>query len=108
MKKIQCITTKKIQCKTIENYVVDIATKIINGHNKLELIFGNKYEVHYGIHQGIYEYVGKVVENKLYPNNNLFVGEHLFRKCESGEISFGYHGTHSPFEFTRIVKPINE
>lgn len=97
---------ENMQCKTIENYVVDITTKVINGYYKLELIFGNKYEVHYGIHQGIYEYVGQVVENKLYPNNELFAGEHLFRKCESGEL-FGYYGTISPFDFTRIVRPIN-
>lgn len=90
--------------KRIENYVVDITPKTINGHYELNLIVGHKYEIHYGIHQGIYEYVGKVVENKLYPNNELFVGEHLFRNCKSGEISFGYHGTHSPFEFTRIVR----
>lgn len=99
---------KKMQCKTIDHYVVDITTKVINGHNKLELVFGNKYEVHYGIHQGIYEYVGRVVENKLYPNDELFTGEHLFRKCETGEISFGYHGINSPFEFTRIVRPISD
>ena len=65
---------EKVQCKTIENYVVDITTKVINGYDKLELVFGNKYEIHYGIHQGIYEYVGKVVENKLYPNDELFTG----------------------------------
>ena len=98
---------EKTQCKTIENYVVDTTTKVINGYDKLELVFGNKYEIHYGIHQGIYEYVGRVVENKLYPNDELFTGEHLFRNCKSGELSFGYHGTHSPFEFTRIVKSIN-
>jgi hypothetical protein len=36
---------EKKQCKTIENYVVDITTKVINGYDKLELIFGNKYEI---------------------------------------------------------------
>lgn len=93
--------------KTIGEYVVDTTTQVINGHDKLELIAGNKYEVHYGIHQGIHEYLGKVIENTSYPNNKLFTGEHLFRNCDTGNISFGYHGTHSPFEFTRIVKSIN-
>ena len=99
---------EKTQYKTIENYVVDTTTKVINGYDKLELVFGNKYEIHYGIHQGIYEYVGKVVENKLYPKDELFIGEHLFRNCKSGELSFGYHGTYSPFEFTRIVRAVNK
>lgn len=97
---------KNTQFKTVEEYVVDTTTRVINGYDKLELIVGNKYEVHYGIHQGVYEYVGKVVENKLYPNDELFTGEHLFRNCETGKLSFGYHGIHSPFEFTRIVKSI--
>ena len=97
---------KNTQFKTVEEYVVDTTTQVINGYDKLELIAGNKYDVHCGIHQGIHEYVGKVVENKLYPNDELFTGEHLFKNCKTGELSFGYYGLNSPFEFTRIVKSI--
>jgi hypothetical protein len=95
------------QFKTVEEYVVDTTTQVINGYDKLELISGNKYEVCYGIHQGVHEYVGKVVKNNLYPDDELFTGEHLFKNCKTGKLSFGYHGKYSPFEFTRIVKSIN-
>lgn len=92
--------------KIIENYEVDTTTQNIKGHYELNLIVGNKYEIHCGIHQGIYEYVGKSIKNLDFPD--FGGGQHLFKECISGKITFGYFGTNSPFEFTRIVKPYKD
>lgn len=66
---------------------------VIKGHNELTLKVGNKYEIHYGIHQGVYEYVGTTMD-----------GEHLFKNLKFDKVTFGYYSKTSPFEFTRIVK----
>ena len=65
----------------------------INGHYKLVLKCGNQYNIRYGIHQGVHEYVGTTME-----------GEHLFKKGD--KITFGYYSKTSPYEFTNIVKPV--
>ena len=76
---------------THKNIITDDIT--IKGHYDLVLKCGNKYNIRYGIHQGIHEYVGTTVE-----------GEHLFKK--DGEITFGYYSKNSPYAFTIIVKPV--
>ena len=82
---------------------IDEKPKTIRGHYNLELVVWNKYEVHYGIHQGVYEYIGREINKD--EDGELHKGMHLFRSCETGKISFGYYGDVSPFEFTSIVKP---
>ena len=75
----------------------------------LELIPGHRYEIHYGIHQGIYIYEGVVVDNETNRKNHPHsIGSHMFRNEKTGELSFGYYGHTSPSEFTRIVRHINK
>jgi hypothetical protein len=50
----------------------------IKGHYNLVLKCGNKYNIKYGIHQGVHEYVGTTTE-----------GEHLFKKGD--KVTFGYY-----------------
>lgn len=85
----------------VDGYLLDTDTECINGHFQLELIVGDKYEIHYGIHQGLFEYVGRVSKDD--PINIHSRGSHLFRNLEKNEITFGYFGDTSPYEFTRIV-----
>lgn len=89
----------------IDGYLVNIEPEIIEGYRTLVLEVGKKYNIRYGIHRGEYEYVGKVSENDK--NNPYSHGEHLFRYCKTGEITFGYYGYTSPWEFTSIVQPLN-
>jgi hypothetical protein len=84
---------------------IDVKPKTIRGHYNLELVVCNKYEIHYGIHQGIFEYVGQEINKDDY--DELHIGMYLFKNCSTGKISFGYYGDTSPFEFTTIVKPYN-
>ena len=65
----------------------------IKGYYNLVLKCGNKYNIRYGIHQGIHEYVGTTIE-----------GEHLFKKED--KTTFGYCSKYSPYAFTSIVKPV--
>lgn len=85
---------------------IDVKPKTIKGHYNLELVVWNKYEVHYGIHQGVYEYIGREINKD--EDGELHNGMHLFRSCETGKISFGYYGDNSPFEFTSIVIPYKD
>ena len=71
--------------------------EIIKGHYDLLLEVGKLYRISYGIHHGIYEYVGR--EDTSY-------GMHLFKNTQTGEITFSYCGETSPYEFTRIVTPL--
>lgn len=87
--------------KQIGNYVVDITPKTINGHYELNLIAGHKYEIRYGIHQGMYEYLGQIIEDKDFPQDA--VGQYYFKSCDK-DIEFAFYGDISPFEFTRIVR----
>ena len=84
------------------NVDIDVKPKTIRGHYNLELVVGNKYEIHYGINQGVYEYVGREINKD---DDELHNGAYLFRSCKTGKISFGHYGDHSPFEFTSIVTP---
>jgi hypothetical protein len=69
----------------------------------LELIPGDKYEIHYGIHQGIYRYEGVVADNKENRKNHPHsIKEHMFRKIDTGDLTFGFYGYHEPSLFTRI------
>ena len=68
---------------------------LVKGFNELLLKVGNKYEIHYGIHQGIYEYVGSTKD-----------GQRLFKSLKTNKVSFGYYSKISPFEFTSIVKSL--
>ena len=87
----------------LERVDIDVKPKTIRGHYNLELVVWNKYEVHYGIHQGVYEYIGREINKD--DDGDLHKGAHLFRSCATGKISFGYYGDNSPFEFTSIVTP---
>ena len=76
---------------------------------RLELIPGDRYEIHYGIHQGTYRYEGKVADNAENKKNYPFsIRCHMFRIEKMGELSFGYYGYTSPSEFTRICRRINK
>ena len=76
---------------------------------RLDLIAGDRYEIHYGIHHGTFRYEGKVADNKKNRKNHPFsIGCHMFRNEQTGELSFGYYGYTSPSEFTRIVRRINK
>lgn len=86
----------------VDGYLVDTDTEYINGDCQLELVVGDRYEIHYGIHQGLFEYVGRVSKDD--PINIHSRGTHLFRNLEKNEITFGYYGNTSPYEFTRIVR----
>jgi len=84
---------------------LDKNEEVIHGHYDLVLKVGNQYDIHYGIHQGVYEYVGKIkTGDKDHPYS---WGQHLFKNIETGEITFGYYGYTSPYEFTSIVQPHN-
>lgn len=96
-----------------DDIIYDLEPETIVGYTlahdepvRLELIPGNLYEIHYGIHQGIYKYEGKVADDeKNYPEHRFSIGCHMFRSMSTGELSFGYYGKTSPSEFTAIVKP---
>ena len=69
----------------------------------LQLIPGDRYEIHYGIHQGTYVYEGTVADNKVNRKNYPYsIKEHMFRSEKTGELSFGFYGYHEPSLFTRI------
>ena len=70
-----------------DGYVVDVTPQVINGYEELKLVVGNKYEVRCGIHQGIYEYVGKTIYDYNCSNIDICAGQHLFRSCETGKIT---------------------
>lgn len=74
-------------------------TRIIKGHEKLELVVGNIYEINYGINQGLYKYKGVIEKND---GHEWWVGASLFENINTGQ-SFCYYGTNSPYEFTRII-----
>lgn len=83
---------------------LDLSTEVVHGHYDLILEVGNLYDIHYGIHQGVYEYVGKTSKKSLkYEWDSP--GQHLFRNCKTGKITFGYYGYTSPYEFSSIVQP---
>ena len=73
--------------------------RIIKGHYNLELIPGSLYDIHYGVNQGVYEYVGQETEG-------FWENASVFRNIENNKY-FNYFGTSSPYEFTSIVKPHN-
>lgn len=72
-------------------------TRIIHGHTDLHLIPGQLYDVHYGINQGVYEYMGQETEG-------FWKNASMFRNIDNDKC-FNYFGTNSPYEFTSIVKP---
>lgn len=89
-----------------DNIVLDKTPDVIEGHCKLELIPGDLYEIHYGIHQGRYVYVGRQMDDNDLPEE--YRAYHMFRPVDSDEITFSYYGHTSPYEFTTIVRHINK
>ena len=98
----------------VESMIYDLTRKTIIGYQmgedepyRLELIPGDRYEIHYGIHQGIYIYEGVVSDNysnrKNYPHS---IGEYMFRSVETGEVSFGFYPKNNESLFTRICKHV--
>jgi len=71
--------------------------RIIKGHYDLELVVGNLYDIHYGINQGVYEYMGQETEG-------FWENASIFRNIDNDKF-FNYYGINSPYEFTNIVKP---
>jgi hypothetical protein len=89
-----------------ESYVgLDQSVDVVVGHGKLVLIPGNEYEIHYGIHQGRYVYVGRKMDDNDLPED--YRANHMFRPVDSNEITFSYYGHTSPYEFTSIVTKIS-
>jgi len=74
--------------------------RIIHGYNDLKLIVGQLYDIHYGVNQGIYEYMGQETEG-------FWKNASVFRNIENNKY-FNYYGTNSPYEFTNIVSPHNK
>ena len=92
-----------------DNMIFDKTPETIKGWDNLVLEAGKRYEIHYGIHQGIYIYEGKIADNETNRKNHPYsINEHMFRDCETGELSFGYYPHISPYEFTSIVKRCNK
>ena len=79
------------------NKTMNTNKRIIKGHYELELVVGNLYDIHYGINQGVYEYMGQETDG-------FWKGASSFRNVETNQY-FNYFGTSSPYEFTSIVKP---
>lgn len=75
-------------------------TRIIKGHYDLELIVGNYYKIRYGIHQGVYKYLGQETKG-FWKDASVF--ENIVNHNK-----FCYYGLTSPYEFTGIVHPIKE
>ena len=75
-------------------------TRIIKGHCDLELIVGNFYKIRYGIHQGIYKYLGQETRG-FWKDASVF--ENIVNHNK-----FCYYGLNSPYEFTSIVHSIKE
>ena len=74
--------------------------RIIKGHYDLELIVGNHYKIRYGIHQGVYKYLGQETKG-------FWKDASLFENVANND-TFYYYGLTSPYEFTTIVHPIKE
>ena len=74
--------------------------RIIKGHYDLELIVGNFYKIQYGIHQGIYKYLGQETEG-FWKDASVF--ENIVNHNK-----FCYYGLNSPYGFTSIVHSIKE
>jgi hypothetical protein len=75
-------------------------TRIIKGHYDLELIVGNFYKIRYGIHQGVYKYLGQETKG-FWKDASVF--ENIVNHNK-----FCYYGLNSPYEFTSIVHHIKE
>ena len=75
-------------------------TRIIKGHYDLELIVGNFYKIRYGIHQGVYKYLGQETKG-FWKDASVF--ENIVNHNK-----FCYYGLNSPYEFTSIVHSIKE
>ncbi|MBR4589722.1 MAG: hypothetical protein IKO36_03575 [Bacteroidaceae bacterium] len=96
-----------------DNIIYNTNPEIIIGYQlgenepiRLELVQGNRYEISYGIHQGIYIYEGKVADNNVNrKNHNAWIGANMFRNETTGELSFGFYGQYEPSLFTRICSP---
>lgn len=75
---------------------MDKKTYIIHGHYELELIPNYLYRIHYGIHQGIYKYCGRL-------NTGFWEGAYCFVDIASGRPFYNYASY--PYEFTSCVTP---
>lgn len=74
---------------------MDLTNKTIHGHYDLELIPETLYDIHYGIHQGVYKYLGQESEG-------FWKGAYMFINEKNG-MTFNHYASH-PYEFTLIVK----
>lgn len=97
-----------------DNIIYDTTPETILGYQmaedeprRLELISGDRYEIHYGIHQGTFIYEGKVADNETNRKNYPFsINEYMFRNEQTGELSFGFYPHVEPSLFTRICTKI--
>ena len=68
--------------------------RIIKGHYDLELIVGNYYKIRYGIHQGVYKYLGQETKG-FWKDASLFVN--IVNKD-----NFYYYGLTSPMNLLEL------
>lgn len=68
--------------------------QVIHGHSDLELIPGKLYDIHYGINQGVYEYLGKETKG-------FWEGAYTFKNIENDKL-FCHYASH-PYEFVGFV-----
>lgn len=78
-------------------------TITIKGHYTLTLTVGEEYYIHYGIHQGKYKYIGRVIECHYESLMGIIEGQHMFCKVGEENNLFLYYGKSSPFEMTGII-----
>ena len=72
----------------------DKKPQVIHGGHDLELIPGKLYDIHYGVNQGVYEYLGKETKG-------FWEGAYTFKNTENGKL-FCHHASH-PYEFVGCV-----
>lgn len=97
-----------------DDMIFDRNEEVIQGYQMgedeprlLEMVPGDRYEIHYGIHQGTYIYEGKVADNKTNRKNHPYsINEYMFRNEKTGELSFGFYPHVEPSLFTRICTKI--
>lgn len=79
---------------------------VIKGHYTLTLNVGEHYHINYGIHNGKYKYIGRVIEVHKYKDSEDIIteGPHTFCKVGEEDNLFMYYGKYSPFEMTRIIQ----
>lgn len=69
--------------------------EIIAGDRQLDLIACTNYRISYGIHQGIYEFIG--ADDADYCK---------FKNIETGQVSFAFYCLNEPYLSLKIISEI--